>query len=173
MPSSWTATINPKKHLWRADFKRREIQCSVGLKPPEWDPERKEDRLGLLPEYPIQLIVVRAPFSVAARNAGFTKYVNDETGLGARVPNLKLGDWTIDVRQGDALAKQLRTACCQIVIGDTWGHATTTDGSTATVTETIAVVNDHHHHSAIISGDDAYRFGEITGAIARSFEFHK
>jgi hypothetical protein len=160
-------------NVWRADFTRSEIQCSLGLTPPAWDRERHNDTTGLLSPYPIQLIVVRAPFSVAARNAGFTKYINNESGLADRVPNAKLGDWTIAQRAGDALAKQLNSACCQIVFGETWGHATTTDGSTATVIEAIAVVNDHQRHSAIISGEDAYRFGQITGEIARSLIFYE
>ena len=162
VPSSWLVKVEPKTPIWRADFTRREIRCSIGIKPPGWDRERRHDDTGLLRPYPIELIVVHASFAKAAKNAGFTKSV-DSACRGTC--------WTMVTRAGENRAEESRTACCQILIGDTWGHVSTRDGDVATATETIAVVNDRQGNSAILDGENADRFRPSVNGIAASLRF--
>ncbi len=170
VPHGWRVVVSRDHSSKEKDFPHG-LRCVVGLQPPGWIVKRRNDETGLLREFPVEVVVVHRPFLEVARTAGFNR-VSDfwpySSGLLAEYPE---SDWMIAVRQGSVHAGQFRTACCQGVIGDTWGHAETKDGSRATVTATIAVVNDRKNHSAVTEGDGAAPSRAIVTHIANSIEF--
>jgi hypothetical protein len=167
-PRSWVVVRNPAG-VFSADYTRDQVACSFGLQPRDWTVQRGSDRTGLLPEFPVEIAVVRRPFLEVAQRAGFSRV---EEGAEESLPGLQDGDWMIAVRQGNAPAEQFRTSCCQAVIGETWGHAIASDGSKATVTATLAVVNDRRRHSAILEGRST-EGAAVVKAIAASVRFSR
>jgi hypothetical protein len=166
-PRSWVVVRNPAG-IFSADYTRDQVACSFGLRPPQWEARRGSDRTGLLPAFPVEIAVVRRPFLEVAQRVGFSQVQEgDEESL----PDLQDGDWMIAARQGNAPAEQFRTECCQAVIGETWGQATAADGSRATATAILAVVNDRRRHSAIIEGGSAEDAGAAVREIAASLRF--
>jgi hypothetical protein len=171
-PRSWVVVRNPAG-IFSADYTGDQVACSFGLHPPKWAARRRADRTGLLPEFPVEIAVVRRSFLEVAQSVGFSQVQEGDEDTFASTFGLQDGDWMIGVRQGNAPAEQFRTACCQAVIGDTWGHAIAADGSKATVTATLAVVNDRRRHSAIFEGQSAEDAGAVVKEIAASMRFSR
>lgn len=116
--------------------------------------------------------VVHHPFLEVAQRAGFSRVLTLDDSFVTVPAGLREGDWMI-VRQGNAPAEQFRTPCCQAVMGETWGNATAADGSRATVTATVAVVNDRRRHSAVIEGGSAAGAGTVVTEVAASIRFSR
>lgn len=171
-PRSWVVARS-RDGVGTADYSGDEVACSFGLRPAEWAAKRRPDRTGLLREFPVTIAVVRRPFLEVAQRAGFTRVLTLDDSVVTVPSGLREGDWMIAIRQGNAPAEQFRTACCQAVMGETWGNATAADGSRATVTATIAVVNDRRRHSAIIEGGSMAGAGEVVAEIAASIRFSR
>jgi hypothetical protein len=171
-PRSWVVVRSPGK-VWSADYSGDQLACTFGLHPAGWAAKRRLDRTGLLREFPVTIAVVRRPFLEVAYRAGFSRVLTLDDSFVTVPPGLREGDWMIAVRQGNDAAEQFRTPCCQAVLGETWGNATAADGSRATVTATIAVVNDRRRHSAIIEGASAAGSGAVVAGIAASMRFSR
>lgn len=171
-PRSWVVVLSPGG-VWSADYSGDQLACTFGLRPAGWAEKRRSDRTGLLRELPVSVAVVRRPFLEVAQRAGFSRVLTLDDSFVTIPPGLREGDWMIAVRQGNAAAEQFRTSCCQAVMGETWGNATAADGSRATVTATIAVVNDRRRHSAIIEGGSAAGAGVVVAEIAQTIRFSR
>lgn len=171
-PRSWAVVRGPDG-VWSADYSGDQLACTFGLRPAAWAEKRRSDRTGLLREFPVSVAVVRRPFLEVAQRAGFSRVLTLDDSYVTVPSGLRKGDWMIAVRQGNAAAEQFRTSCCQAVMGETWGNATAADGSRATVTATIAVVNDRTRHSAIIEGGSAAGADAVVAEIAQSIRFSR
>lgn len=169
-PRSWDVVRN-HDGVWTADYSGDELACTFGLRPTTWAAKRRLDRTGLLREFPVTVAVVRRPFLEVAQRAGFSRVLTLDDGVVTVPLGLRFGDWMIAVRQSNDPAEQFRTPCCQAVMGETWGNATAADGSRATITATIAVVNDRRRNSAIIEGEGAMGSGTVVTEIAASIGF--
>ena len=170
LPKSWTVSVNPHVDIWTADYSGKEVVCTIGLKPRGWSVEREADKTGLLPAFPVGIAIVKGPFTKVAHRAGFTRFEADAYGgdIPPRLLAARKSGWLISVRQGEDPAEAFANFCCQGVIGDTRGNTSAADGSKATYTATIAVVNNHKGYTAIIEGDNAERFSAVVSQIAKS-----
>lgn len=170
-PAHWRVVPEPKPPSWIVkELPRGSARCAFGVRPPGWDAKRRADTTGMLQPHPVMLVLFRATFEAVTLRAGFTHYTAaefpEQTHWEKKVGE---GGWLIGVRQGDEKAEQTRTSCCQLVIGDTWGHAWDEHDNVYTVTSTLAVVNDYRRNTLYIEGQSADRFHAIVLAIAKSF----
>ena len=119
-PSAWTVVVNPSTQVWAGEYKPKDVVCTIGLKPPEWDRERRADKTGLVREYPLTIAVIRRPFVEVAHKSGFSRFeeVYAESAPPPRLAGRTDIRWMIAVRQGNEPADEFATGCCQGVIGD-------------------------------------------------------
>ncbi|HEY8131867.1 MAG TPA: hypothetical protein VII12_08235 [Thermoanaerobaculia bacterium] len=169
-PDRWTAKAGPREQIYLWEYKKNEVRCAIGLRPPGW--VRNNDRSTVdLGKWALTIVVIDRPFLEVAWKAGFARAEQMANDDGTLPFGLRPGGWGILVRQGVAPAQQFHTTCCQAVRGSSWSHTTSRDGDVATVTSESAVLNDRQGHSAIVDAVVDEQFSDVITQIVTSFRF--